>query len=741
MVSPAALTITTLSDWHIGTGAGIPGGVDRSVIRDPGGLPYMPASSLTGLVRASAKTIALALDDDALDNATPDGPWMRWFNWLFGGLSEQGERAPGPAAVKISAARLEPALRAVLVQERLTADTTILRASTAIDDATGTADDKTLRTVEYARKGARLCASIERADGNATFPPEAAFLLAAAAKATERFGGKRTRGAGRCSLSLDPAPDWKAWCRWAETHIPADPPPMANPIGRDTTAPGVSKPGWESIDLAVVVVEPVAAEAERLGNTLTTRPLIPGTVLLATAHQRLGSNLGPAIAAGELQVSDAVPLGRTGTRTTRTPAGWLIPKRPTTDETRICDTLTTQPDTDTQMQRLSSPFVDTVGREAQGIAVATSIDAHAVIDERTGRPTAASGGLFLRSAIRPGTRLGVTVRWRRGLLDKREVREALSGRWHVGTARHAGYGAVDVTVSGAPTVRSARCDMLPAAGDLIMVEARSDVLLRNGRLRWDPTPSSLAAALQVGGWTFEPAESGPGADTAAVTVARRDSWHAGWSLPRPTLCAIGAGSRMLLRCTSAGPSDALVDLVERGIGERLAEGFGEIRLSSTDDSVDVRIYTIPDDAAGGSRVDTRTTLGPHNEADQQYLASVRQAAHRKGVQLALTTAALPHVEPNKPGASQLGALRSVGVSLALAPGPGARDRARSWLGALRDTERRAEKWNAATLDHIAAFLNEPEKVWRELDLEPIEGLTLETLGWYLAAGARNGGAQ
>ena len=52
------LKLTFESDWHIGTGAGIPGSVDRQVLRDGDGLPYVPGKTLTGILRDAAEWVA-----------------------------------------------------------------------------------------------------------------------------------------------------------------------------------------------------------------------------------------------------------------------------------------------------------------------------------------------------------------------------------------------------------------------------------------------------------------------------------------------------------------------------------------------------------------------------------------------------------------------------------------------------------------------------------------------------------
>ena len=39
------------SDWHVGSGTGRPGSIDRLIIRDADGLPFVPAKTLRGIWR------------------------------------------------------------------------------------------------------------------------------------------------------------------------------------------------------------------------------------------------------------------------------------------------------------------------------------------------------------------------------------------------------------------------------------------------------------------------------------------------------------------------------------------------------------------------------------------------------------------------------------------------------------------------------------------------------------------
>ena len=75
------------SDWHVGSGVGIPGSVDRQVLRDEEGFPYVPGKTLTGILRDAAEWIADVRDAEKKGN--------KWKNALIGLFGEQPESHGG----------------------------------------------------------------------------------------------------------------------------------------------------------------------------------------------------------------------------------------------------------------------------------------------------------------------------------------------------------------------------------------------------------------------------------------------------------------------------------------------------------------------------------------------------------------------------------------------------------------------------------------------------------------------
>src|SRR5437899_1282259 len=85
------LRLEFTSDWHLGSGMGRPGHVDRLVARDGDDLPYVPAKSLTGIWRDACERLAFGLD-----NGQP-GAWIAWVRYLFGDQPARGETDPTQA--------------------------------------------------------------------------------------------------------------------------------------------------------------------------------------------------------------------------------------------------------------------------------------------------------------------------------------------------------------------------------------------------------------------------------------------------------------------------------------------------------------------------------------------------------------------------------------------------------------------------------------------------------------------
>ena len=131
--------------WAVGSGKGGGNEVDNRIDRDSDGLPYVPGKMLKGLIKDACIRLQNAGNKD-----------FNFVDEVFGSVDESNSlnrTTTKSGKVYISDARLSPALRFALSKtENKSAKDNMTRNiySTAINDETGTADDKSLRGYEVA---------------------------------------------------------------------------------------------------------------------------------------------------------------------------------------------------------------------------------------------------------------------------------------------------------------------------------------------------------------------------------------------------------------------------------------------------------------------------------------------------------------------------------------------------------------------------------------------------------------
>lgn len=198
------VTFSLLSYWHAGTGRGHGEQADAVVQRSRAGLPFLPGRTVKGLLRSAVQigVDAGVVEPDELvawfGSPLVDDPDAERVTKL-----EQARFASRPGALRFSSAVLGSAWESWAssqVRGRDGAATALAPlfttlASTAIAED-GTADDRTLRTIEAAVP-MTLRAEIEGPDGRwpAVFADIAPFL--------RTLGSGRNRGLGRVRLTVE----------------------------------------------------------------------------------------------------------------------------------------------------------------------------------------------------------------------------------------------------------------------------------------------------------------------------------------------------------------------------------------------------------------------------------------------------------------------------------------------------------------------------------------------------------
>jgi len=770
--------------------------VDRLVLRDEAGYPYVPAKTLVGVWRDACEQVAWGLDEGKV------GDWAAYVRVLFGdqpGLKDYIVRGmpPLPARLQVRPARLPLALREVLqARPQVAASLTFVKASVKIDPRTGQALDDHLRFEELARGGLLLesKAVLSLPESWQEEQRRAAWaLLLLGTRFVERLGGKRRRGAGRCSLTVAGMPEdglepWIAWVEGVEEVAKAPQGPVAEPEpaalasepssgpGAEPSAPG----GWRRLGLRLRCLTPLVVPWRTVGNVVESADHVPGTLLLGPVSRALqrasGLDLRPGIGSGEFQMLNATPEV-VGQRGLPVPfalfhgklAGGL-------ERGRGVINRLVEPEPEGERDPLKgyrAGWVAEPAAEQQPLAlphfatIPLGLHTHNSVQDDVQRPTEQTGGVYSYQALPAGTVLCGELRLSASLAST--LRQALPSWWQhlpkelrLGRSKKDDYGQVELSVMDLEPQE------VPAGGagagvsgaTTLTVWLLSDLLLRDSRLRPTARPEQLAeqlAAAHGGGLVLQPRRS-PGLLGQVALQRRRDSWHEGWGLPRPSLGGLAGGSCFVFEVT-AGKLDAarLAALEAAGLGERRAEGYGQVRLQPTwlaqplagalaaaegakVGAGDDRAAEPPDVAGPGNPAAPlhKNQVSPElyelaRDLEQSALAVAVQRATARLAATAEGRAKVLGLAGDKPSASQLGALRERLAALrpleirakdgdqALAL---AHERTiapiRAWLEHLEQVPNRQEKWPAGALDKVRRLLTERGRLWEVLGLTDAE---------------------
>jgi CRISPR-associated protein Csx10 len=775
-----ALTLDFLSDWHVGSGTGRPGDLDRLVRRGRDGLPVVPAKTLIGVWRDACERLAIGLDEG--ESAEP---WQALVRAVFGSAQagESGGGAPagdgqgaearsGPrsAGLALRPLRLSPQLRAALAHRdrRPVRDAcTLVRPGVRIDPDTGQARPQFLRFEEVARRGMRLHGSMTLdLDGRRS---AGLALLVAGAALVERLGGKRRRGLGRCSLTVAGLATQDA-VDWLEAHpkppAPASvggsqptgapspasssptatPPPVSSPAGPAPAAQETAAGSWQSVALKLVPATPVVAAAATVGNVTESLDHVPGRLLLsgvAAALNRAGVDAGAAIAEGELVVTNAVPVfaaGGSAVPGRATPAALAVGKDGELADGSVYNRFIDPPPDGAQLKALRGGWVDQPEQHHRPRRATTPLQVatHNTIDDATQRPTSDVGGVYTYEAIAEDTPLHAEVRLS-GRLAAWLAEHAphwhaeLAGAWQLGRSLKDDYGLVHATVEAPVAIPSAEAvaDRSPAADGQLTVWLLSDALVLDDQLRASPTIEAVAAALgEALGVTLRLRESTGDFVDAVVWERRGEGWQTRWGLPRPSMPAVGAGSCFVVEVDGEVDSAALAAVECCGIGRRRAEGYGQVALNDPLLTASATARPNPPEPGGpadqpapqpGGDAPPRLLVDDVDDADAETAARIERAAWRAHIRdaaerLAAAAATRHELLGWCADTGLPPASQLGGLQAALLTGGDDLAGARAWLEDVKATANRCDKWPGQSLETLDSLLSNPLDVWSHLGL-------------------------
>lgn len=576
------VTAEALSDWSIRAGHGLSKGIDSAVVRDAAGLPYIPAKTLIGLLRERAEQLA---ESFTVGDSTV---WHEWVTFLFGSQPDRGEgghQRPVPAALHATPLRLTDVLDGEAIaaslgitHQELQRSMTVQRKSVKIDAHTGTAADGSLRSEERARAGQVLRGALTVnlvADADAAMEQlwPMWVLLASVQRLLRSVGGKRRRGAGEFAFTFDaPELELSRLKRYVGPNgftadVPAPPTGVATPNDEGAAAP-LAEDSWFTAKIRTLT--PLIVGPTKRGTVVTSATYIPGATLLGLVQRTLGWERA-AVFQGDVLVTNAYPSSAD-----RAGVPWpaALTRKKDADQPNLTNKL--EPHIfDPKLKPLSDAYFVDRG-DGTGSAIRIDHVSHTHVSLEPGRDPE----LYEYRAVPAGTEFVAHIFCAAGTHTRLPEGGAVEAR--IGSSRKDDYGLVSVTIDRNGT---APCPPPSAPVSEFTLSLMSDALLVGETGDFLPTPDQLLRELErVLGLQAEtlhvqeaPREGGSFALTQITSVARHESWHTKWGLPRPSLIGLAAGSVFGISSSQEISPEQFLRL-QRGIGVRTAEGFGQVAV-------------------------------------------------------------------------------------------------------------------------------------------------------------------
>ena len=437
------------SYWHCGSGMAAGADVDALVVKDGDGLPYVPGKTVMGLIRQA-------------------------YEELYGeNIALFGKETGNIAAESFFSDAVIGRERSMILAKNWQHSLFRTVSSTAIDPqgiALGHSLRKMQVTVPCKMEGCIL-----------HIPEEEADRLSHAMALVKQMGYHRSRGLGRCCMSI------------IGTVSPGP-------------APAVQESGslfFKVTLLSDVILNSRAASAE----PNKTLDFIPGNVFLGIASKEygdFGEDRMTVFHSGKIRFSDAHPLVG-GARALRVPASLYYPKLSSpTRETYHHHVLgeVTEEMRLKQLKQCRGGFYDFTSSPARKASVHMSFAVKSAYDREKRR--AKDEQMFQYESLCKGMQFVFEVRVDPDVRPETvaHVRKSLSGIRHVGRSRSAQYGLVRIELMtepvGLPASRvhssvgglhyvyaDGRLVFLDTCGQLTCRPTARDLGFENGTVRWD----------------------------------------------------------------------------------------------------------------------------------------------------------------------------------------------------------------------------------------------------------------
>lgn len=706
------IRLEMLSDWQVGTGAGIPGSIDELVSKDVEGFPQVPAKTIVGIWRDALERLTLGLD-----NGNKNGNWQKWVETIFGNQpNERGANPtirPIPAKLSLMPARISPSLRKKIGDDkRFKQALTFVKVGVEIEADSGTSKSQNLRFDEMGRIGTILEANVELEKTNETI----SALLILSAKLVERIGGKRRRGTGKCKLSIDDITekdeqDSISWLKNKGTDSD-----KSKPIEKVSITQNSSD--WQMCEYTLTLETPVSIVTAVLGNVSETLDFIPGTYLISHFVKHCGQDFFNAILDSNLQILPAT-ICIEGNR------GFPVPKvfakekmkQEGAEKEEVYNRLHVDLKDKKQTKPMREGYISDLSSSTLAIAsTPQTLLMHNAVDDEVQRPTSDVVGVYSREAIQAGTVLKGEIRFRNLAFD--DIKN-FNGRVRLGTSKKDDYGWAQLKLEPQKELETHSATHFKP--NVLVVYLASDVVLRNGNLRQTNLVENLAETLGLQAEKIKYQQ---------IQVRRIESWQTSWGFPRPSLTLMQAGSVVVFETSRTLILDELKQIEKNGIGERRGEGYGQIIFNPK-----ILEISKPNWQKGELTKADNPNNGDEIE-DKGFAELIEETAWREELKIAVSKIAANEdlrreifgfeIETRDgrkvsvPPMAQIGGLRSAVMRL-----QGIEDKqlVLKWLERLKARDNRIEKWDKSKSARqgkilvdgkLISLFDNPDKVWEIL---------------------------
>ena len=375
------------------------------------------------------------------------------------------------------------------------------------------------------------------------------------------------------------------------------------------------------LTLTITLHEPVLATAPGGDpNTDESLPYLPGSVLRgALAHLYLREGIVDddfmrLFLTGHTRFLNAYPVIKRQ-RALPIPQNWRVEKDAKPPRS-IFDLLLNEVDEKPKRDERVSGFYIIQASQVHTASLSYQIAVHTRRDRVAGRATSASGDVYRYKGLAPGQTFRSYI-YTTNKADAATLMTLLaSGTLFLGGASTAGYGLVEV-VTQQHNASYYSSDGVPTNGELV-VYFESDAIVRHPQTG------------QTGPYVAETLTSLlPGRKLTPISskVFNHNSWIGGfntkWGLPLPQVWAVQKGSVWSLQTDKPITAEELAKLEQTGLGERLAEGFGCVRLNPVWQD-GLQLYSSSGDATLSIKQDEEVTFPELTSAESKLIAQMNR---------------------------------------------------------------------------------------------------------------------